>query len=363
MFERFKETTRGRPHHHRAGATAGERAHGGRRAPADETTAMERDAATPPRRARGAATRTARRPRRQAPAGRGRDRHGPARVATRDHLRTAPRPPARGVRRHQLGRRLLRLARRRRPRLAAGRDPRGRRHRRRPDQNVTETDATSNAEDDRPRRRDRAAHRADDRLLQRRLRGGPHVALRRGPPGLGAWLFGIAVTIVLALAAVILGSKYNVLDQLNLPSLPVGDATLDHRRRDRARRRRARLPAGRRGRRQGRASATPRWTASSSPLDEHDTYPLVPASGRRVSRGRGGSCGYGEEHPETGAAARGRLPTSASSCPEAVARRAERRSRSRTYPSAGGPVGRRRLSARAPTTSACSSSTACSRAS
>jgi hypothetical protein len=44
--------------------------------------------------------------------------------------------------------------------------------------------------------------------------------------GFGAWLFGIAVTIVLALAAVILGSEYNVLDQLNLPSLPVGDATL-----------------------------------------------------------------------------------------------------------------------------------------
>ena len=44
--------------------------------------------------------------------------------------------------------------------------------------------------------------------------------------GFGAWLFGIAVTIVLALAAVILGSEYNVLDQLNLPALPVGDATL-----------------------------------------------------------------------------------------------------------------------------------------
>jgi len=44
--------------------------------------------------------------------------------------------------------------------------------------------------------------------------------------GFGAWLFGIAVAIVLALAAVILGSEYNVLDQLNLPSLPVGDQTL-----------------------------------------------------------------------------------------------------------------------------------------
>jgi amino acid transporter len=44
--------------------------------------------------------------------------------------------------------------------------------------------------------------------------------------GVGAWLFGFAVTIVLALAAVILGSEYNVLDQLNLPALPVGDETL-----------------------------------------------------------------------------------------------------------------------------------------
>jgi hypothetical protein len=44
--------------------------------------------------------------------------------------------------------------------------------------------------------------------------------------GLGAWLFGIAVTILLAVAAVILGSEYNVLEQLNLPSLPVGESTL-----------------------------------------------------------------------------------------------------------------------------------------
>jgi hypothetical protein len=44
--------------------------------------------------------------------------------------------------------------------------------------------------------------------------------------GFGAWLFGIAVTILLAVAAVILGSEYNVLEQLNLPSLPVGESTL-----------------------------------------------------------------------------------------------------------------------------------------
>ncbi len=44
--------------------------------------------------------------------------------------------------------------------------------------------------------------------------------------GFGAWLFGIVVTILLALAAVILGSEYNVLEQLNLPSVPVGESTL-----------------------------------------------------------------------------------------------------------------------------------------
>jgi hypothetical protein len=44
--------------------------------------------------------------------------------------------------------------------------------------------------------------------------------------GLGAWLFGIAITILLALAAVILGSEYNVLEQLNLPALPVGESTM-----------------------------------------------------------------------------------------------------------------------------------------
>jgi hypothetical protein len=44
--------------------------------------------------------------------------------------------------------------------------------------------------------------------------------------GFGAWLFGIAVTLLLALAAVILGSEYNVLERLNLPSLPVGESTL-----------------------------------------------------------------------------------------------------------------------------------------
>ena len=42
----------------------------------------------------------------------------------------------------------------------------------------------------------------------------------------GAWLFGLVITILLAVAATILGSEYNVLDQLNLPALPVGQDTM-----------------------------------------------------------------------------------------------------------------------------------------
>jgi hypothetical protein len=44
--------------------------------------------------------------------------------------------------------------------------------------------------------------------------------------GLGAWIFGVLVTLVLAAAGAILGSEYNVLDQLNLPALPVGKDTM-----------------------------------------------------------------------------------------------------------------------------------------
>jgi hypothetical protein len=47
-----------------------------------------------------------------------------------------------------------------------------------------------------------------------------------GRQGLGTWLIGLIVTIALAIAAVVLGDEYNVLEQLNLPSLPVGDQTL-----------------------------------------------------------------------------------------------------------------------------------------
>ena len=47
-----------------------------------------------------------------------------------------------------------------------------------------------------------------------------------GRQGLGTWAIGLFVTIALAVAAVVLGDQYNVLEQLNLPSLPVGDQTL-----------------------------------------------------------------------------------------------------------------------------------------
>jgi hypothetical protein len=47
-----------------------------------------------------------------------------------------------------------------------------------------------------------------------------------GRQGIGVWLVGLLVTIALAVVALIAGSEYNVLEQVNLPRLPVGDATL-----------------------------------------------------------------------------------------------------------------------------------------
>jgi hypothetical protein len=44
--------------------------------------------------------------------------------------------------------------------------------------------------------------------------------------GLATWAIGLIVTVGFALAAVILGDEYNVLEQLDLPALPVGDETL-----------------------------------------------------------------------------------------------------------------------------------------
>lgn len=44
--------------------------------------------------------------------------------------------------------------------------------------------------------------------------------------GLGVWFFGLLMTVVLAAAGAILGSEYNVLDQLNLPRIPIDEGTL-----------------------------------------------------------------------------------------------------------------------------------------
>jgi hypothetical protein len=44
--------------------------------------------------------------------------------------------------------------------------------------------------------------------------------------GLGVWLIGLIVTLVLAVAGVVLGAEYNVLSQLNLPRIPVDEGSL-----------------------------------------------------------------------------------------------------------------------------------------
>jgi hypothetical protein len=43
--------------------------------------------------------------------------------------------------------------------------------------------------------------------------------------GIGVWIFGLIVTVALAVVAVAAGSKYNVLERLNLPRLPTGNDT------------------------------------------------------------------------------------------------------------------------------------------
>ncbi len=47
-----------------------------------------------------------------------------------------------------------------------------------------------------------------------------------GRQGLGVWLIGLIVTIVLAVAGAIAGSEYNLLGQLNLPRIPVDEGSL-----------------------------------------------------------------------------------------------------------------------------------------
>jgi hypothetical protein len=44
--------------------------------------------------------------------------------------------------------------------------------------------------------------------------------------GVGAWIFGLVVTIALAILAVAAGSEYNVLERLDLPRIPIDEGTL-----------------------------------------------------------------------------------------------------------------------------------------
>jgi hypothetical protein len=44
--------------------------------------------------------------------------------------------------------------------------------------------------------------------------------------GLGAWLFGLVLTILLAVAGLVLGSEYNVLERLDLPRIPIEEGSL-----------------------------------------------------------------------------------------------------------------------------------------
>ena len=44
--------------------------------------------------------------------------------------------------------------------------------------------------------------------------------------GMGTWLHGLIVTVILAIAGALLGAEYNVLERLELPALPVGDSEL-----------------------------------------------------------------------------------------------------------------------------------------
>ncbi len=47
-----------------------------------------------------------------------------------------------------------------------------------------------------------------------------------GRQGFGAWLFGIIITVLLAILGAIFGSQYNVLGKLDLPRIPVDEGSL-----------------------------------------------------------------------------------------------------------------------------------------
>jgi hypothetical protein len=44
--------------------------------------------------------------------------------------------------------------------------------------------------------------------------------------GMAVWAVGLIVTVALAALAAILGDEYNVLEELNLPAVPVGDQAI-----------------------------------------------------------------------------------------------------------------------------------------
>jgi MFS family permease len=44
--------------------------------------------------------------------------------------------------------------------------------------------------------------------------------------GLGVWVIGVMVTVILALAGALLGAEYNVLSRLNLPRVPIDEGSL-----------------------------------------------------------------------------------------------------------------------------------------
>ena len=44
--------------------------------------------------------------------------------------------------------------------------------------------------------------------------------------GLGTWLMGLVVTILLAVAGAVLGSEYNILQRLDLPRIPIDEGSL-----------------------------------------------------------------------------------------------------------------------------------------
>ena len=75
--------------------------------------------------------------------------------------------------------------------------------------------------------------------------------------GLGVWLIGLIVTIVLAVAGAVAGSKYNLLGQLNLPRIPIDEGSLATGRRDCPGDHAGGNPAGGGGRRQGGPALPP----------------------------------------------------------------------------------------------------------